>query len=323
MANVNKTIKELEKDSKKQMVIMSIIVCIIVAVGLFLAVHFNLVKLSNEVKINSKTISSLEDLKSLNEELLNDNYFLTNDIYIDEPFVLGSKDNPLSGTIYGNGHSIIINYAATNSLIYQIEKNAKVSNLMINYIVKTGEIIMDFGGITNYNYGVIKDCYVSFSEGVIVNSKAAIGGMVAVNYGSILNSIVNVDFMEKKELITGVRIGGFAGVLMKDAAIENCVAFSSSEYISNVDYDSVTSGYKFPNIGCVYGTKYDGVKIQNVYTLKTNDVYSDKFDGNIIWEYSIVFDEVQFYYDVLKLEKTAWKINSYRNIELVITNINE
>ena len=115
MADKNKTIIELERDSKTQMVVMCLIMCVVVAAGLFLAVYFNQIKMTSEVTVEAKKVSSFEELAELNNTMLNDNYFLTSDIIINEPFVLGSKDNPLTGKIFGNGHSIIVNYNADSS----------------------------------------------------------------------------------------------------------------------------------------------------------------------------------------------------------------
>lgn len=323
MADKNKTIIELERDSKTQMVVMCLIMCVVVAIGIFLAVYFKQIKMTSEVTVEAKKVSSFEELAALNNTMLNDNYFLTNDIIINEPFVLGSKDNPLTGKIFGNGHSIIINYNADSSIIYQVGKEGKVSNLEVEYKLATSEITENFGGIVTFNYGTISDCLVTYQDSLVVNEALTVGGICALNFGKLQNCICKVKFVENSNQLANSRMGGLVGVLMENGSIENCFSLASSQLIENIDAVVENGQLKNYNIGCVYGQKATNTKITNVYTIKSSLLYCDKFDTSIVWDVKTEFASKEFYYNTLKFELSVWNIDSIDAIDLVITNINE
>lgn len=323
MAVRNKAIVELERDSKLDRIIMTFIMLCIVAVGVYFAIYFNQVQRTSNVTIEAKKIETFEELKALNNTLLNDNYFITKDIIIDEDFTLGSKENPLTGKLFGNGHTISINCETSSSLIYQIVGNSTVSNLKVEYTKKTSQLTKDFGGIATINYGKITDCYVTYNEGLYVGDSATVGGVCALNFGELKNVICKVNLIENLTQFSNSRIGGIVGVSMDNSLIENCLSLATSQYVENIESNIENGQLKTYNIGKVYGTKFSNASVKSVYTVKTKALYSDKFDSGIVWNLTDEYQGSSFYYEIMKLGKTTWNIASLDSIELIITNINE
>lgn len=221
---------------------------------------------------------------------LNGTYYLANDIVLNNKWsTIGDKENPFTGSINGNGHSIK-NLIIDSSLTMTEEtstlgrdlisvggfigylkgsiNNLRIENYKItlsnqlpsvsNYNSTTTEYKIFVGALVGINKGTITDCY---SNGEIdVTSKCniargRIGGLVGKNE-SILTSSSTSGKIKANFTHENIRAGGLVGA-SEGGKIEKCSSSNNIE-ISNLNGKSIAGGLvgmvEFSEISNCYAT---------------------------------------------------------------------
>lgn len=161
--------------------------------------------------------------------------------------------NPIesfSGNFDGRNHGINDIYIHTSKErgAFIATNNGTISNFIINGNISTQDNGQRTGGITGYNYGIIKNCK---SKGEYSGKR--VGGIAAENDGSIEDSY-------NYAIINGsVRTGGIAGASYK--SINKCFNYAKvngQSYTGGIVGSTSGNVNRCGNYGDIYGHTYVG-----------------------------------------------------------------
>ena len=168
----------------------------------------------------------------------------------------GSPANPFAGTFDGNGKTIFglyyfNTYGFSSGLFDRVGEGGIVKNIVLTDI----DITFGYsgGGVVDYNYGTVQNCYVTGS----IAGGSSVGGVVGTNYGTVQNCSFSGN------VNGGSRIGGVVGQNIGDDSVlgqvRNCYATGT-----------VNGGAS--SVGGVVGSNGISGMVQNCYS--TNSVNS-------------------------------------------------
>lgn len=238
-----------------------------------------------------QAISNVDELKSIE---LNGKYSLVCDLNLQgiEWTPIGSSDEMFTGLFNGSGFTIS-NFKLTsdadagmglfgyNSGIIQ---NLKITDFTINLSTSDGTV----GGLVAYNYGLILD--VSTNATIIVESTTTngyVGGLVGNNAGEIINSY-SVGSITATALST-LHVGGLVGINSKTISCSHSNATVSSRSGNQTsrsgrpyNYAGGLVGYNSGNIATSYATGYVASRSYNYSSNATLKYWAVCYAGGLI-----------------------------------------
>jgi len=207
------------------------------------------------------------------------NYVLTNDIEIDASTwtYLGSS-LPFTGTLDGQGHTIIINGTTSNdiTLFDEIGETGVVKNLCGNINLNSTDGWFAF--VTLYNYGTIDSCSV---EGVANGAFSRVGGFVLNNHGTIKNCYNNCQIYSNGYDFAPI-FGGIVGNI-GGGKIQNCYNLGNINFSGNNDVPVEIGGI----VGYASPSNINIVNCFNLGLMTSNDG-SERLGGIIGYDSSSV-----------------------------------
>ncbi len=223
--------------------IISLICCLIIAFSglsfVFIKNRTGLGSNKNPIRLSSKQefVSALNDGKRV--------YLLENDVEIDGSEFLNKN---FSGTLLGNGHTIVVAGEIDKSMIKNL--SGKIENLKFKLEDSVLKITQNFGIFAENLSGKIENCEITGDFTGEFNSDDEIfaGMFVSKNSGEIINSNVSVSgsFVNNKE--SNAYIGNFAGV--NDGTILSCEAKQGIVVADTVDM----AGIACENNGTIFSS---------------------------------------------------------------------
>lgn len=217
-------------------------------------------------------IKSASNLRWISEQCMKGNtfegqyFYLENDINLDDNDInfnwipIGTKKNNFNGKFLGKDRKIE----------FKIDDNKKEKKPLFGYIGSLG-IVKDvsiygtfhnvgdnFGMVCEVNKGTVSGCSVS---GKIIGQNN-IGGLVGINYNTIVDSEAKVDIK------ANTKAGGLIGIEKKGAIVKNCCVHkckvdqlikSASKYIKpNEKMEYLNKNVKNDEKAKIIGSKYIG-----------------------------------------------------------------
>lgn len=196
-----KKIKNVKRISMK---IPAVIMCILSVIcfgcgGLYTYFGEGSYKLE---KIETITVTSVDDIKNYGMNISNNRVNLANDIHVtDESFCVGDKNREFVGTFDGCGHTVYFDYPIgyiSTSFFSSIGEKGVVKNT--KFVFKDVAIAENaFSGVAKINYGTMQDCVVEYN--LQFNAKDGMfTPFVGVNCGTVKNIVVQGTFRYNPEL---------------------------------------------------------------------------------------------------------------------------
>lgn len=153
-------------------------------------------------KIETITVTSVDDIKNYGMNISNNRINLANDIHItDESFCVGDKSREFVGTFDGCGYTVYFDYPIgyiSTSFFSSIGEKGVVKNTKFVFAdVAIAENA--FSGVAKINYGTMQDCVVEYN--LQFNAKDGMfTPFVGVNCGTVKNIVVQGTFRYNPEL---------------------------------------------------------------------------------------------------------------------------
>ena len=257
-------------------------------------------------------------------------YIILNDLELSgdgSQYRFGTDKFGFNGVIDFNGHTITIHTKKHNGsqpLFYRIEERGVLKNLVLDYYIDETNYLSGKDGIFSFNYGTIENIQINLKECTDLE-RDSVGLLGNVNYGSILNFVIN----SETSLIGNRTIT--LGVKNNYGTIKNGYLYGEN---LKALHGSVG---KNRDIGVLNINNYDGI-IENVFCLVNVDVAGvivTNNIGNIILNnsnnsqaknmYSIGYGEIDDYtygptiYNVVKSQNIE---NIYYFADRVFNNMN-
>lgn len=226
-------------------------------------------------------ISTEDELIAINENL-NNHYILTNDIALTKKWIPIAGDNlfienyeqGFTGSLDGNGysiHNLNMEFDENRNLygLFGVNSGGTIKDLNISGINIDGS--ESVGGIAAINYGYI---FNSILAGNITAHETtdtlSIGSVSAFNYGHIDNIVSKVDLSAEANAAT---IGGISA--------QNEGFINNSAFINNIKF-SENGKHSNSTVGGIVGFNADGY-IYNVYDQSNIDIISETaYAGGIV-----------------------------------------
>lgn len=293
--------------------VIAVTLCIIAIVGGFVfsasqSLHYNLEK-SFIVEV-----SSVDDMAVLGDSIYNDELVLMKDITIsDSDFAIGTAERPFKGKFNGNGHTVrcaFSSYEDIHSIFGCIAKEGEVSNT--NFVFESLNVdVNTFAGIAQINYGVVKNCRISFECLTVNNSKGVYAAGVVINNGTITNVVSDCKISTGGNQIQEKLIKFGAIAAYNYGTVKNCIALPVYEGFECTDEFTILIGDTV-NLGvsaiCAE-TVGDGKTANNAILLKSGVFTLDKVATEYVsTDRSEIFNEKTIF-DDLDFDNRIWGIN--------------
>lgn len=157
-------------------------------------------------------IASAEDLRAISQ-FPEENYMLTNDIFITESMEPLCKELQFLGTLDGAGHKII-GYTSIEGGLFHTNMGV-LKNIGMEDASVQAPAASNIGILCNTNSGVIEECYTTGA----ISGKATIGGVVGY-----LNGTMKDCYSTARVTASGRQAGGVVGISGRGSTTTRCYA---------------------------------------------------------------------------------------------------